>query len=254
MMKIDLNSDLGESFGMYTIGNDSDVLNYVSSANIACGMHAGDPFVMHKTVRLALERDVAVGAHPGFMDLNGFGRRNIAMKPDEIYDLIVYQVGALSAFVKAEGGRLQHVKPHGALYNMAAKDQAMSEAIAKAVYDVDPQLVLFGLAGSWLVKAGEAAGLQTASEVFADRTYQEDGSLTPRTQPNAMITDDAASIWQVLTMITEGKVRTATGKDIPVKADTVCIHGDSPKALAFAKSIGEALQKEQIQITSFIHR
>ena len=238
MMKIDLNSDLGESFGMYTIGNDSDVLNYVSSANIACGMHAGDPFVMHKTVRLALERGVAVGAHPGFMDLNGFGRRNIVMKPDEIYDLIVYQVGALSA----------------ALYNMAAKDQAMSEAIAKAVYDVDPQLVLFGLAGSWLVKAGEAAGLQTASEVFADRTYQEDGSLTPRTQPNAMITDDAASIRQVLTMITEGKVRTATGKDIPVKADTVCIHGDSPKALAFARSIGEALQKEQIQITSFIHR
>ena len=166
MMKIDLNSDLGESFGMYTIGNDSDVLNYVSSANIACGMHAGDPFVMHKTVRLALERGVAVGAHPGFMDLNGFGRRNIVMKPDEIYDLIVYQVGALSAFVKAEGGRLQHVKPHGALYNLAAKDQAMSEAIAKAVYDVDPQLVLFGLAGSWLVKAGEAAGLQTASEVF----------------------------------------------------------------------------------------
>lgn len=149
---------------------------------------------------------------------------------------------------------MQHVKPHGALYNMAAKDQAMAEAIAKAVYDIDPQLILFGLAGSWLIKAGDAAGLQTASEVFADRTYQEDGSLTPRTQPNAMITDDAVSIRQVLTMITEGKVCAATGKDIPVKADTVCIHGDSPKALAFAKSIGEALQKEQIQITSFIHR
>lgn len=254
MMKVDLNSDLGESFGMYKIGNDSEVLQYVSSANIACGMHAGDPFVMHKTVRLALERNVAVGAHPGFMDLNGFGRRSIVMKPDEIYDLIVYQVGALAAFVKAEGGRLQHVKPHGALYNMAAKDQAMAEAIAKAVHDVDSQLVLFGLAGSWLVKAGEAAGLQTASEVFADRTYQEDGSLTPRTQPNAMITDDQASIQQVLTMIKDGKVRTVTGREIPVQADTVCIHGDSPKALAFAKSIGEALQKEDIRIMSFMNR
>lgn len=254
MVKVDLNSDLGESFGMYTIGNDKDVLTYVSSANIACGMHAGDPFVMHKTVRLALEQGVAIGAHPGFMDLNGFGRRNMAMKPDEVYDLIVYQVGALAAFVKAEGGTMQHVKPHGALYNMAAKDQAMAEAIAQAVYDVDPSLVLFGLAGSWLIKAGKAAGLVTASEVFADRTYQDDGSLTPRTQPGAMITDDDESIRQVLGMIRSGKVRALSGAEVPVQADTVCIHGDSPKALAFAKRICEALKDEGIEVASFARR
>ncbi len=254
MVKIDLNSDLGESFGLYTIGNDKEVLKYVSSANIACGMHAGDPFVMHKTVRLALEQGVAVGAHPGFMDLNGFGRRNIIMKPEEIYDLIVYQVGALAAFVKAEGGMLQHVKPHGALYNMAAKDKAMAEAIARAVHDVDPSLVLFGLAGSRLVEAGQAAGLATASEVFADRTYQDDGSLTPRTQAGAMITDDDAAIRQVLKMIRTGSVCALSGKDVPVQADTVCIHGDSLKALAFAKRIREVLQQEDIDVISFIHR
>ena len=208
MVKVDLNSDLGESFGIYKIGNDSEVLKYVSSANVACGLHAGDPFVMHKTVRLALENNTAIGAHPGFMDLNGFGRRKMDLTAQEVYDLIVYQVGALSAFVKAEGGKMQHVKPHGALYNTAAKDEKLSTAIAQAVYDVNPELILYGLAGSWLIKAGEKVGLKTASEVFADRTYQDDGSLTPRSQANAMITDDEKAIMQVLDMVKTGEVTT----------------------------------------------
>lgn len=247
-MDIDLNSDLGESFGAYKIGNDSEVLKYVSSANIACGMHAGDPFVMHRTVKLAMENSTAMGAHPGLMDLNGFGRRKMDIRPDEAYDLVAYQVGALSAFVKAEGGTMQHVKPHGALYNMAAKNAALSEAIAKAVYDVDPDLILFGLSGSELIAAGEKIGLRTAGEVFADRTYQSDGSLTPRTQPNAMITDDAAAIEQVLRMIKEGIVIAADGTKVPVKADTVCIHGDSQKALSFAQKINDALKNSGITI------
>lgn len=254
MKQIDLNSDLGESFGAYTIGNDSEVLRYVSSANIACGLHAGDPFVMHRTVRLALERGAALGAHPGLMDLAGFGRRTIPTKPEEAYDLVVYQVGALAAFVKAEGGRLQHVKPHGALYNMAAKDMALAEAVARAVHDVDPSLVLYGLAGSCLVRAAEAEGLAAASEVFADRTYQDDGSLTPRSQPGAVLTDDEAAIRQVLGMALCGTVTTVTGKEIPVRADTVCIHGDSPKALDFARRIRERLLGEGIEIVSFIDR
>lgn len=252
VLDIDLNSDLGESFGAYKIGNDSEVLKYVSSANIACGMHAGDPFVMHKTVKLALERGTAMGAHPGLMDLNGFGRRKMDIRPDEAYDLVAYQVGALSAFIKAEGGTMQHVKPHGALYNMAAKDAALSEAIAKAVYDVDPDLILFGLAGSELIAAGEKIGLRTAGEVFADRTYQSDGSLTPRTQPNAMITDDAAAIEQVLRMIKEGIVIAADGSKVSVKADTVCIHGDSQKALSFARRINAALNLNGITVKSLI--
>lgn len=254
MTQIDLNSDLGESYGAYTIGNDSEVLRYVSSANIACGMHAGDPFVMHRTVRLALERGAAPGAHPGLMDLPGFGRRAIPTKPEEAYDLTVYQVGALTAFVRAEGGRLQHVKPHGALYNMAAKDMALAEAIAAAVHDVDPGLVLYGLAGSCLVRAAEAAGLTAASEVFADRTYQDDGSLTPRSQPGAVLTDDEAAIRQVLRMVEHGTVVSVTGKEIPVRADTVCIHGDSPKALEFARRIRERLLAEGVRIVSFAGR
>lgn len=249
-MYIDLNSDLGESFGAYKIGNDSEVLKYVSSANIACGMHAGDPFVMHKTVKLALERGTAMGAHPGLMDLNGFGRRKMDIRPGEAYDLVAYQVGALSAFIKAEGGTMQHVKPHGALYNMAAKNAALSEAIAKAVYDVDPDLILFGLSGSELIAAGEKIGLRTAGEVFADRTYCSDGSLTPRTQPNAMITDDAAAIAQVLRMIKDGIVVSTDGQEVRVKADTICIHGDSQKALSFARRINAALKLNGITVKS----
>ncbi|MBB5325623.1 UPF0271 protein [Anoxybacillus tepidamans] len=250
MYRVDLNCDMGESFGVYRIGNDEDILNYVTSANIACGFHAGDPSTMRRTVYMALEKGVSIGAHPGLPDLIGFGRRNMAITPEEAYDLIVYQIGALYGFVKAAGGKMQHVKPHGALYNMAAKDRALSEAIAKAVYDIDPTLVLFGLAGSELIKAGERVGLKTANEVFADRTYQQDGSLTPRRELNALIHDEQEAIQQVIRMVKEGKVRSQQGTDVEIQADTICIHGDGAHALTFAKKIFEKLTEEGIKIQS----
>jgi len=244
---IDLNCDFGESFGVYRIGQE-EILSYVTSVNIACGFHAGDPLVMRQTVQLAVRHGVAIGAHPGLPDLLGFGRRMMAVSPEEVYAYVVYQIGALSAFVKAEGGVMTHVKPHGALYNMAAKDTALSEAIAKAVYDVDPSLVLYGLAGSELICAGQAYGLRTASEVFADRTYQADGSLTPRSDPQAVIADEDEAVKQVLTMIRDRRVRSVQGSDVTIEADTVCLHGDNRQAVRFAKRLREALQKEGVAI------
>lgn len=241
MYRVDLNCDLGESFGVYKLGVDEEILPFVSSANIACGFHAGDPAVMRKTVTLALKNGVAIGAHPGLPDLVGFGRRQMDISPQEAYDLVVYQLGALSAFVKAEGASMQHVKPHGALYNMAAKSKPLSEAIAEAVYKVDPKLILFGLSGSELVAAGEKIGLQVAHEVFADRTYQLDGSLTSRKQSDALITNQEEAVQQVVRMVKEGKVLSRQGQDIAVKADTVCIHGDGKHALKFARKIREYL-------------
>jgi UPF0271 protein len=238
---VDLNSDLGESFGAYRLGNDEAILEIVTSANIACGFHAGDPSTMRKTVRMALEKGTAIGAHPGLPDLIGFGRREMAISPQEAHDLVIYQVGALSAFVKAEGGRMQHVKPHGALYNMAAKNGALAKAIAEAVYRVDPGLVLFGLAGSELIKAGEEIGLRTASEVFADRTYQQDGTLTPRNQPDALIDDPEQAANQVIRMVKEGRVRSRQGTDVHLTAQTICIHGDGPQALQLSRRIRERL-------------
>ncbi|WP_040227227.1 LamB/YcsF family protein [Bhargavaea cecembensis] len=246
--KVDLNCDMGESFGAYRMGNDAEILEFVSSANIACGFHAGDPSTMRKTVRMALEKGVGIGAHPGTPDLVGFGRRAMALSADEAYDLVVYQIGALDAFVRAEGGEMQHVKPHGALYNMAAKDAALSEAIAEAVYKVNPELVLFGLSGSELVRAGEKTGLRTASEVFSDRTYQPDGSLTDRRQSNALITDPGEAIAQVIRMVKEGKVRAADSTDVDLRADTICIHGDGVTALDFARRISEELPAEGIEV------
>lgn len=243
---VDLNCDLGESFGSYKIGNDKDILAYVTSANIACGFHAGDPATMRRTVKLALENGVAVGAHPGLPDLVGFGRRNMDITPQEAYDMVTYQIGALNAFVKAEGGIMQHVKPHGALYNMAAKNPNLAEAIAEAVYQVNPALILFGLAGSELVKAGIKTGLSTAQEVFADRTYQQDGTLTPRKLANALITNEAKSVEQVIRMVKEGLVRSQQGVDVAIQADTICIHGDCAHALEFARKIRLALQKADI--------
>jgi len=251
LYQIDLNCDLGESFGAYKIGMDEEVLQFITSANVACGFHAGDPSVMRKTVQLALKNNVKIGAHPGLPDLAGFGRRNMNISPQEAYDLVVYQIGALSGFLKAEGEKMQHVKPHGALYNMAAKNRELSEAIAEAVYKVDPQLILFGLAGSELVKAAEKIGLKTANEVFSDRTYQQDGSLTPRTQPDALIHSYEDSVSQVIRMIKEGKVRSTQGVDVSVLAQTVCIHGDGPEALVFAKQLRESMQSEGIQVNAF---
>jgi 5-oxoprolinase (ATP-hydrolysing) subunit A len=249
-MRVDLNCDFGESFGIYRLGEEKEILQYVTSVNVACGFHAGDPIVMRKTVQMALEQKVAIGAHPGFPDLLGFGRRNIAVTPEEAYAYVVYQIGALAAFVKAEGGTMSHVKPHGALYNMAAKNAELAEAIAKAVYDVDPSLILYGLAGSELIRAGKKFGLRTANEVFADRTYQQDGSLTPRSDPRALIVDEQEAIQQVLAMVKEKHVRSLQGIDVPIEAETVCIHGDGKKAVLFAKRLYEALRKEGVDICS----
>ncbi len=250
MCRIDLNCDLGESFGAYTLGVDEEILRYVTSANIACGFHAGDPGVIHKTVSLALAHKVALGAHPGLPDLIGFGRREMAVSPQEVFDMVVYQIGALAGFIKALGGQMQHVKPHGALYNMAARQQTLAEAIAEAVYKVNPELILFGLAGSELVKAGAKAGLRTAREVFADRTYQADGSLTPRSQPGALITDHEQAVAQVIQIVRTGQVTTQGGTGVAMQADTVCIHGDGAAALAFARHIRETLAGEGICVQS----
>ncbi|MBN6187154.1 LamB/YcsF family protein [Aneurinibacillus sp. BA2021] len=248
MYRVDINCDMGESFGAYRMGTDEDILSFVTSANIACGFHAGGPSVMRRTVELALAKGVAIGAHPGLPDLEGFGRRNMDITPQEAYDMVVYQIGALYGFVKASGARMQHVKPHGALYNMAAKDSALSEAIAEAVYKVDPELILFGLSGGELVKAGERIGLRTAHEVFADRTYQLDGTLTSRREPQALITNTEEAVQQVIRMVKEQKVHTLQKQDIAIQADTVCIHGDGAHALDFARNIRQLLAQADVSV------
>ncbi|WRP04845.1 5-oxoprolinase subunit PxpA [Rossellomorea aquimaris] len=240
-MKIDLNCDLGESFGAYTIGQDEEMMNFVSSVNVACGFHAGDPLVMKQTVTNALSHNLKIGAHPGLPDLQGFGRRMIHVTPEEAYALVQYQIGALLAFVKAQGGKLSHVKPHGALYNMAAKDSELAASIAKAVYDFDPELTLFGLSQSELTKAGEEIGLHVAHEVFADRTYQSDGSLTPRSLPNAVLHDENEVEKQVLRMVEKQEVVSTDGEVLSIKADTICLHGDNTAALNLAKRLYEKL-------------
>jgi UPF0271 protein len=249
-MYIDLNCDAGESFGNYTLGNDAELFNYVSSVNIACGFHAGDPNVMRRTVALALQKHVEIGAHPGLPDLHGFGRRFIDVSPDEIYNLIIYQIGALQAFVKAEGGTLSHVKPHGALYNMAAQDKEIARAIAEAVYKVDEEMILYGLSGSMLIQAGKEAGLRTAQEAFADRTYRADGSLTNRGRADAFITNAEEAVAQIICMIQEGKVFTVDDTELLLHADTICIHGDGPHAISFAKQLQQVLQQEGVIVQS----
>ncbi len=238
---VDLNCDMGESFGTWTLGQDAEIMPLITSANVACGFHAGDPGVMRQTVRRALARGVAIGAHPGLPDLVGFGRRNMDISAEEAFDMTVYQLGALAAVVRAEGAQLHHLKPHGALYNMAATNAALAEAIAEAVYKVQPELTLYGLAGSELTKAGEKIGLRTAHEVFADRTYQANGTLTPRRQPDALITSSEAAIAQVLGMVQGGWVRTQQGSEVAIRADTVCLHGDGAHALEFARQLRAAL-------------
>ena len=250
MYMVDLNSDLGESFGAYTIGMDAEVLRYTTSANVACGFHAGDPLVMEKTVALAKEKGVAVGAHPGYPDLMGFGRRNLKVKPAEAKAYIKYQVGALLAFTKAAGIRMQHVKPHGAFYNMAAVDDALAEAICQGICEVDPSLIVLGLAGSAHIRAAKAVGLRVASEVFADRAYMDDGTLVPRTQPGAMVHDRDLAIARTVRMVKEGCVETITGKTIPIQADSICVHGDNPDAIGFTSQIRATLEAEGVVIAN----
>lgn len=248
MYRVDLNSDLGESFGTYTIGMDEEVIAHISSANVACGYHAGDPLVMDKTVAAAKAAGVAVGAHPGYPDLMGFGRRNMVCSPKEVKAYIQYQLGALMAFTAAHGVKLQHCKPHGAMYNMAAKDMELAKAIAEGIYSVDKDIILLGLAGSKLLEAGEQAGLRVASEVFADRAYQADGTLVPRKQPGAVIHDKDEAIARTIRMVTDGKVTAITGEEISIKAHSICVHGDNPSAVEFVKNIRAELTAKGIEI------
>ena len=248
MRSIDINCDMGESFGAWQLGQDEALMDYVSSVNIACGFHAGDASVMRRTVNLAASKNIAIGAHPGYADLQGFGRREIKISPDEVYDLVAYQIGALTGFTKAAGTQLHHVKPHGALYNTAAKDPSLASAIARAVYDIDKNLILVGLSASCLIEEAKKAGLKICNEVFADRSYQEDGSLTPRTKSNALISDPQQAANQVLQMVQRGTVTTTSGKEIPVVAETICIHGDGKFALEFAKTIVSILTQNHVLI------
>lgn len=243
MLGIDLNCDLGEG-----CGNDAELMKLVSSANIACGGHAGDAETMRRTVDLAMKNGVAVGAHPGYPDRENFGRLPIEMSAVEIKGLVTEQIGALDKIAAAAGGKLKHVKPHGALYTRSARDPEIAASIAEAVGGFDNKLVLFGLSDSYSITEAEKLGLRTASEVFADRTYQTDGSLTPRTSANALITDEETAVTQTLDMIKYGRVRSVDAIMIRIKAETVCIHGDGEHAVEFARSIRFALIESSIEI------
>ena len=249
-MRIDLNADLGESFGRWTLGRDAELMKSVTSANVACGFHAGDPGVMRDTVRFARDAGVAIGAHPGLPDLAGFGRRAMAVSPREAEDLVLYQVAALAGIAAAEGLRLQHVKPHGALYNMAVHDRALADAIARAVAAIDPGLILFALPATELYRAGEAAGLRVAAEGFADRAYEPDGSLTPRTRPGAVIETPADVVARAVRMAREGLVQAVTGVDIPLRVETICTHGDTPGSHELTRQLRAGLESAGVIVRS----
>ncbi len=246
MPRLDLNCDLGEG-----AGHDAELMPLVTSANIACGAHAGDERTMRETISLAKRHGAAVGAHPGFADRENFGRREVTLDPDAIHVLVLAQVRTLQRLAGEAGCRVRHVKPHGALYNLAARNTLVADAVADAVYEADPRLVLFGLAGSALTAAGDKHGLVTAQEAFADRTYQPDGSLTPRSRPDALIADEAVAVAQVLRMVREGRVRAVDGSDVPIRADTVCLHGDGPHPVAFACRLREALAAGGVEVKVF---
>lgn len=248
MYIVDLNSDLGESFGAYKIGMDEEIVPLVSSANVACGFHAGDPATMARTAELCKNNSTAIGAHPGFKDLEGFGRRNMNVSPADVKNMIIYQVGALDGFCRTKGIKMQHVKPHGALYNMAAKDPALAKAICEGIYEYDKSLVLLGLAGSEMINQAKAMGLPYAAEVFADRAYEDDGTLVARTKPGAMIKDEDEAVKRVIKMIKTHTVESISGKTIEICPDSVCVHGDSEKALLFVKKIKAAMEAEGIEI------
>jgi UPF0271 protein len=245
-MYIDLNCDMGEG-----MANDAELMPFISSVNIACGFHAGDEDTMRRTIELALEHHVSIGAHPGFPDRENFGRTEMDFPEEDIVSIVSEQVYQLLDLVFAMGGKLKHVKPHGALYNMSAKNYSLAAAIANAIYEIDDQLVLFGLSGSASIQAAKDIGLQTASEVFADRTYQDDGSLTPRKQANALITNHRDAEQQVLQMILKKEVTSINGNKVSINADTICIHGDGEHAVSFAQQINQLLKKHQIDLRSF---
>jgi 5-oxoprolinase (ATP-hydrolysing) subunit A len=246
---IDLNCDMGESFGRWQLGEDAAVMPHITSANIACGAHAGDPAVMRATFALALQHGVSCGAHPGFADLAGFGRREIPVGPVEAGDLVLWQVGALAAIAKSAGVALSHVKAHGALYNMAARDRRLADAVAAAVASFDRSLVLFGLAGSGMLDAGRSAGLSVAAEGFADRSYEPDGTLTPRSVAGAVVEDVQEVVDRAVLMARDGRVRTRTGTEIPLRIDTICIHGDTPGAATLAAALRQGLDRAGITVS-----
>ncbi len=244
--KIDFNCDLGESFGAYKLGFDEQLMPYISSANIACGFHAGDPVWMRRTVSLAEKAGVGIGAHPSFPDLMGFGRREMRLSPEELKNYVIYQIGALQAFTKTK--RLQHVKPHGALYNMGVADEGIARAVAEGVKEVDPKLILVGLAGSVWLKVGKQMGLRVASEVFADRALNPDGTLVPRNKPGAVIKDMEKIVAASLKMVIEGKAIAINGQEIEVKADTICLHGDTPGAVELAQALRERMEAAGVAV------
>lgn len=242
---------MGESFGAWRMGNDAALMDYVSSVNIACGFHAGDATTIRKTVETAMKKNVAVGAHPSFPDLQGFGRREMKMSSDEIFDIVLYQISAVKGICESLGAKLHHVKPHGALYNQAAREKALAKAVAEAVKSLDKNLIIYGLSKSFSISEAENLGLKTASEVFADRRYQTSGNLTPRSESNALIKDSGQAVSQVLQMINENVVTATNGEKVSIKADTICIHGDGENALEFAKTINEKLRENLIEISAF---
>ena len=246
--KIDLNCDMGESYGAWKMGADAEVMPHISSANIAAGFHAGDPATIRKTVRIALDHGVAVGAHPSLPDLMGFGRRAMRITPQELYDLVVYQAGAVEGFARAAGARLHHVKCHGALYNMAANDEPLSDAMARAVKDLGGGVILYGLASSIMMACAKKHGVPAVGEGFADRGYMDDGTLAPRGQPGAMIEEEAKSVAQALAMVEQGAVTSLSGKRVAVEVGTLCLHGDQPGAVAFARALRREFAARGIEV------
>jgi UPF0271 protein len=247
-VRIDINSDLGESFGAYTIGHDAGLMKSITSANVAAGFHAGDPSVLRETIRLAKANGVAVGAHPGYPDLVGFGRRELSVTPSEAEDLVLYQVAAVVGVAAAEGMRVQHVKPHGALFNMAVRNAELSAAIARAVAAIDRSLILFGLPGSEILNAGRAAGLRVAAEIFADRAYEPDGSLMSRRKPGSVIHDSNAVVSRAVRMVKERSVTASDGSIVPLDADTICVHGDTPGSDQLAATLRAGFEAAGITV------
>jgi UPF0271 protein len=254
MVSIDLNCDMGESFGAYTIGADEAVMTSITSANVACGYHGGDPGVMRRTVRLARDAGVAVGAHPGFPDLVGFGRREMRMAPQDVEDMVLYQIGALAAMAKSEGVRLSHVKAHGALYNMAITDKVLAAAVARAVAAFDPALIFFALPDSELARAANGLGLQVALEGFADRAYEPDGSLTPRSRAGAVLHDVDAVVARALRMATDGVVIASDGSRLEMRVDTICTHGDTPGAQSLTRALRAGLERAGVTVAAVATR
>jgi UPF0271 protein len=252
MKYIDINCDLGEGYGLYSFGNDKKIMKYISSVNIACGFHAGDPFIMKKTVKLALENNISVGAHPGYNDIQGFGRRHINLSLEEIRDVLIYQIGALDAFLKTFGSKLHHVKPHGALYNLACENYDVAFAIAKAVYDYDKDLILYGLFNSKMIEASKNIGLRYANEIFADRRYDKNSNLVSRKIENSVIKSTNESIKQCLSIIKNNETVCISGEKIILHGDTLCIHSDGEHALDFAKNIKEQFDKNEIIVKPIV--